>query len=154
MALCYKIDPALNLILYIGEGELTPADFYAAEKSAFEKNKRDRSMITLVDALNVSTSFDMEDVRVYLDHITSIKRNETDPGPYIMITRDTGIHLLAEAVNLITNQPELKIRIYYSLQEAIADLGLSDYGAEIHQLWKECRSEVERVRGRGKVVSR
>jgi hypothetical protein len=151
MTLCYKIDPEVNLILYIGEGNLKPSDFYAAEKAAFAYHRREPGMITLVDALDVSTSFDMDDVHTYLEHVTNIKKNGTEPGPYIMITRDTGIHLMAQAVNLMTNILEFKIRVFHSLRDAIADLGLSDEEAGISKLWNECRSELERVQGRGKV---
>jgi hypothetical protein len=49
MALCYKISPELNMILYVGKGYSTPSEFFALEKAAFLRHPRPPGMITLGD---------------------------------------------------------------------------------------------------------
>lgn len=102
-------------------------------------------MITLVDALELSTSFDVNDIHHFIDNINSMAKNGMEPGPYIMLTKDWGLHLLADAAQLIACKVDLKARMYLTLQEAIVALGLSDRKKEIIQLWKECKIESSRT---------
>ena len=147
MALCYKISPELNMILYIGKGYATPSDFFALEKAAFLTYPRQRGMITLVDALELITAFELNDIRHFIDNIKTLTRNGMEPGPYFMLTRDWGLHVLADAAKLMAGNVDLKAKMYYTLQEAIVALGLSDHEEEIIQLWNECKLESSRTRG-------
>lgn len=144
MSLCYRISPELNMILYIGEGFLRPCNFFALEKAAFLENDRPCGMITLVDALGISTYFDLEDVKCFIDNIIHFEKKGMEPGPYVMVTQDQGIHVLAEAVNLMAGKVDLKIKICDTLEDAIIALGLSDHKPEVIQLWKECKIESSR----------
>ena len=139
MPLRYKINEELNMILYIGHGVLHPSDFYALENSAFVEKHRQPGMITLVDALDVSTSFNFGDVQDFFNHLKSMGRKET--GPYIMLTLDQGIHLLARAANLITGNTEMQIHIYYTLEDVIRAFEWTDHKEEILQFWLACKSE-------------
>ncbi len=140
MSLRYKISPELNMILYIGEGYSTPSEFFALEEAAFLKRPRQRGMITVVDALDLSTSFDLNDIRRFIDNIRGLAKNGVEPGPYIMLTRDQGLHLLADAAQLLAGNVDLKARMYHTLQDVIVALGLSDHAEEVIQLWNECKS--------------
>ena len=64
-----------------------------------------------------------------------------------MITEDWGLHLMAEAARLMAVDLDLKARMYFTLQEAIAALGLSDHRDEIIPLWEECKLELKRTSG-------
>lgn len=141
MPLCYKVSPELNMILYVGIGYSSPSDFFALEKSAFLEHPRPCGMITLVDALELCTSFDIQDIRRFIDSIDGMVKNGMEPGPYIMLTRDWGLHLLADAAQLLAGKLDLKARMYHTLEEAIGALGLSDRKEEILQLWEECKLE-------------
>jgi hypothetical protein len=147
MSLCYKISTELNMILYLGEGYSTPSDFFALEKAAFLKYPRNPGMITLVDAFELSTAFDLSDIHRFIDNINRMAKNGMEPGPYIMLTKDRGLHLLADAAKLIAGNVDLKARMYYTLQEAIVGLGLSDHKKEIIQLWNECKIGSSRTSG-------
>lgn len=141
MSLCYKICPELNMIVYIGKGYSSPSDFFALEEAAFLKHPRNPGMITLVDALELSTSFDLNDINHFIDNINRMAENGMEPGPYFMITRDWGLHLLADAAKLMAGKVDFKAKMYHTLEEAILALGLSDHKKEIIQLWNECRLE-------------
>ena len=141
MSLGYKISPELNIILYVGEGYSSPSDFFMLEKIAFIKHSRQPGMITLVDALELTTAFELNDIHRFIDNIKGLASSGMEPGPYIMLTRDWGLHVLAEAAQLMAGKLELKARMYYTLQEAILALGLSNHQQEILQLWKECKLE-------------
>jgi hypothetical protein len=141
MPLCYKINRELNMILYVGEGYASPSDFFALENAAFLEHPRRRNMITLVDALELCTSFDLNDIRRFIDNIDKMTENGMEPGPYIMLTRDWGLHLLADAAQLLAGKLDLKARMYFTLEEAIVGLGLLDHRQEILRLWEECKHE-------------
>ena len=147
MPLCYKVSPQLNLILYVGEGYSTPSDFFALENAAFLEHSRQRGMITLVDALELCTFFDLHDIHRFIDNIARLAKNGLEPGPYIMITRDRGLHLLADAAQLLAGKVDLKARMYYTLEEAILALGLWDHQREIFQIWNECKVKVSGTGG-------
>jgi hypothetical protein len=139
MPLYYKISEELNMILYVGQGVLHPSDFYALERVVLAENHRKPGMITIVDALHVSTSFTWPDVHNFISHLNSMTRLEA--GPYIMLTLDRGIHLLAQAANLIIGKPEMKIHVHDTLEDVIRAFGLADHKREIIQFWQECRAE-------------
>ena len=104
-------------------------------------------MITLVDALELSTSFELNDIRRFIDNIKGLVKDGMEPGPYIMLTRDQGLHLLADAAQLLAGKVDLKARMYHTLQDVILALGLTDQEKEIIQLWNECKSESSGTRG-------
>jgi hypothetical protein len=139
MPLSYKFSPELNLILYIGEGYASPSDFFALERAAFLERPRPRGMVTLVDALELCTCFELRDIHSFISNIDRLSKDGMEPGPYFMLTRDRGLHLLAEAAQLLAGRLDLKARMHYTLDEAIVALGLSDHKAEILQLWEECK---------------
>jgi len=141
MSLCHKISPELNMIIYAGKGYSTPSDFFALEKAAFLKHPRPPGMITLVDALDLTTAFELSDIHRFIENIKRLADSGVEPGPYIMLTRDWGLHVLAEAAQLLAGKIDLKARMYFTIQEAIVALGLSDHKAEIIQLWNECNVE-------------
>jgi hypothetical protein len=147
MSLRYKISPELNMILYVGEGYSTPSNFFALEEAVFLKNPRPPGMITLVDALELTTAFELHDIHRFIDNIKGLASSGMEPGPYIMLTRDRGLHVLAEAAQLLAGKLDLKARMYHTLQEAILALGLSDHQQEIFQLWNECKLESSRTTG-------
>jgi hypothetical protein len=145
MPLCYKLSPELNMILYVGRGYASPSDFFALEEAAFREQPRPRGMITLVDALELHTAFDLHDIHQFIDNIASMAKNRTEPGPYIMLTRDWGLHLLVDAAQLMAGSLDLKARTYYTLEEAVVALGLADHRREILDLWEECKLEASEV---------
>jgi hypothetical protein len=152
MSLCYKISPELNMILYVGKGYSTPSDFFALEKTAFLKHPRPHGMITLVDALGLSTAFELPDIHRFIDNIDRMTKNGMQPGPYIMLTRDRGLHVLADAAKLLAGKVDLQARMYYTLPEAVLALGLSDREQEVIQLWEECKIESSRTGGNAATV--
>jgi hypothetical protein len=147
MSLCYKVSPELNMVLYIGEGLLRPSDFFVLEEAVFLENHRQHDMITLVDALDITTYFELEDIHRFIDNILNTAKNGIKPGPYVMITQDQGIHVLAKAVELMAGTVDLKIKVCDTLEDAITGLGLSDHKQEIIQLWKECKAASSRADG-------
>lgn len=140
MSLQYVISPELNVILYVGKGYITPSEFFSLEQAAFQQNHRPRGMITLVDASEIVTDFSLADIHRFIENIRELNQDGMDPGPYVMVTLDHGIHLLAKAVNLMAGQLDLKIRIYTSMQEAITGLGMSDHSQEIVEIWQKRRN--------------
>jgi len=147
MSLRYKISPELNMILYVGKGSASPSEFFALEEAAFRNHPRQRGMITLVDALELSTCFDLNDIHRFIGNIDTMTKNGMEPGAYFMLTKDRGLHLLAEAAKLIAGQLDLKARMFYTLQEAIVALGVSEREEEIIQLWNECKLESSKTGG-------
>ena len=104
-------------------------------------------MITLVDALELSTAFDLKDIHRFIDNINRMAKNRIEPGPYIVLTRDQGLHLLADAAQLLAGKIDLKARMS-TLEEAIVALGLSDHKREIIQLSNECKSESKKLQNK------
>ena len=129
------------MVLYIGDGLLRPSDFFALEKTVFLEHQRKCGMITLVDLLEASTFFELDDIHRFIDNIRGMAKDGIEPGPYIMLTKDRGLHLLADAAQLIAGRIDLKARMYHTLRDAITTLGLSDREPEIIQLWNECKLE-------------
>jgi hypothetical protein len=139
MPLYHKIHEKLNLILYVGEGTINASDFYTVESRLLAENRQKPGRITLVDVIDVAITFSWDDINTFLDHLKSMARYQA--GPYIMITRDKGLHLLAQATNLIISKADLQIHVYYNMEDAISACELSEHKQEILQMWHECKSE-------------
>jgi hypothetical protein len=104
-------------------------------------------MITLVDLLEASTYFEVDDIHRFIDNIGGMAKNGMEPGPYIMLTKDWGLHLLVHTADLLAGKVDLKARMYHTLQDAITGLELSEREQEIVQLWNECKRESSRASG-------
>jgi hypothetical protein len=53
-----------------------------------------------------------------------------EPQPYFMRTRDLGLHLLADAAQLLAGKFDLKAKMFHTLEEAIVALGLAHRRSE------------------------
>lgn len=140
MPLHYEICEELNLVLYIGEGLISSSDFYSAESRLLAEKRLKPGRITLVDMLNVSITFSWDDINAFLDYLKSMAQYEA--GPYILLTLDQGLHLLAKATNLITSKAELQIYVYHNIEDAISAFGWTAHKHEILQFWHESKTKL------------
>jgi hypothetical protein len=145
MPLRYKVSPELNMVLYIGDGFLKPSHFFDLEKTIFLEYPRPPGIITLVDLLDASTYFELDDIHHFIDHIKGMTKGGLEPGPYFMLTNDRGLHLLVHAADLMAGKFDLKAGTYHTLHDAITALGLSDREQEVIQLWNACKLDSSRI---------
>jgi hypothetical protein len=61
-------------------------------------------------------------------------KNGIQPGPYILLTKGWGLHVLAHAADLLAGNFDLKARMYHTLHDAITALKLSDHEQEFIHL--------------------
>lgn len=139
MPLHYKIYEPLNLVVYVGQGIIRPSDFYSVESRLLTGKRHEPNRVTFADVFDVAISFSWDDINTFLGHLKFMAQYKA--GPYILLTRDQGLHLLARATNLITSKAELQIHIYSNMEDAIRMVGWEDHQHEIFRVWHGCKSQ-------------
>lgn len=138
MAIHYSINPKFDLIIYVCIGYITASEFFKTQDlAALDKDYKKSGMTTIIDLFLASADFELEDLHHVINYA---KRTGVEYGKTVILTRNKAIHLTVSAVNLMSNDIDLKIASSDSMESALTSIGLSEDTQEIIQFWNESKS--------------
>jgi hypothetical protein len=139
MPFLYDICPELNLLVYIGSGTITVDEYYATLALISADSRKTQSMLTLIDLLSASAIVELENFSRIIDRVNARAEKGLPVEPTAILTLDKGLVLTGETINLLPSKVPLQIEVVYTIEEAIAFLGLVDYKQEVIAFWKKTR---------------
>ncbi len=139
MPIRYCIHPELNMILYIGEGVVTAAEYFKTATIASQDPRRKWGMINIVDMLGAEEDFDLQDVRRAIEIGKSFFDRGLKLEPMAVLSYSTGVRLVADAVKLMSVDVKLEFEVYSSIEEMIEAMGYSSCKQELISFYEHCR---------------
>ena len=138
MPICYNISPELHMVVYLCRGVITAPEVFATTDLIFVDRRRQPGLITIIDLLTAVEDLYPEDLNEVIKRIDRTADDGFVPGPIVIISRSQGIHLWADALNLLPSRVPFRIGTFNTMEDAITSLGLLESREEIIRFWQEC----------------
>ncbi len=138
MPVRYFINPDLNILLYIYEGITNISKFYEIGDLADADERRAWPMLNIhYFSPEAELDFEAKDMFKAIDYFTDTNKKGLDPGLSAVITQSKGIHMSVKSVKMFPSKSPIKMDAFYSLEEAITSLGLTEKREEILQFFED-----------------
>ena len=143
MPIRYNISPELNMLIIVGRGAVTSAEFFQTADSIFSDPHRKPGLITMIDLFAAVEDFHLKDIYEAIKRMEKSSERGFEPGPVVLLSRSTGIHVLSDTFNLLGGRARFKMKAFHTMEDAIKWLDLLDMQQEITQFWQETHSLFE-----------
>lgn len=140
MPVRYNISSELNIILYVCEGVVTGPDLFNTAGIIFKDKRYKYGMMLLIDLLSATLDFELQDLRRAITETNAIKEKGFEPEQIIILSQSAGIHLVCEALNLMSSKDAIRLGAFDTLERAIITLDLTTHQQEIFQFWHESKA--------------
>jgi len=137
MPIHYSISPELHMVIYVCRGVITAPEVFATADLIFVDKRCQPSLITIIDLLSAIEDFYLEDLYETIRQIERSADAGFMPGPIVLLSRSQGIHLWADALNLLQGRVPFQIGAFDTMEDAISSLGLVELHKEIMRFWLE-----------------
>ncbi len=137
MPIRYRINPELNIILFIGEGLMTGSEYFKAQELAELDEHRKWGMTTIVDILSVEADFDLEDMHHAINFAKNLPQKGLEPEQVILLTHSKGIYLMSNALKMMSDKVSIKVDVVSTLDDLISLLAFSERRQEFIRFYNE-----------------
>ena len=138
MPIRYAIQPDLDLLLYVFNGECTARDYFKIYHSVYLDELRHHGMKVLVDLSYATLDFDIQGMIEAKAIIEENKQAGFPPDHVALLTRGTSLrHLKAAFLSLTDNLP-MYLEVFHTYHDAVRWLGLAEVETEAIHFWETC----------------
>jgi hypothetical protein len=145
MPIRYYISPELHMVIYVCRGLITAAEVFTTADIIFVDKRREPGLITVIDLLYAVENLYLQDVYETTQRIEKRADEGFVPGPIVLLSRSTGIHILVDTIKLLPSRVPFRIGAFHTMQDAITSLDMLESREEIVQFWHECNSLCENL---------
>jgi hypothetical protein len=136
MPIRYVIQPDLDLLLYVFEGECTSKEYFEMYHFAYLDGRRHHGMKVLVDLSRATLDFDTQGLREATMLMAENKAAEFPPDHLAMLTKGTSLRFLKETLELLADGIPIHLEIFHNVHDAIRWLGLAGMENETMRFWE------------------
>jgi hypothetical protein len=129
MPVFYDIDPTLNLVIYVGSGTITPAEFFNTADMVTVDRRLQDDMKIIIDFFSAKLELSSSDLRLALEKNRQMVHEGRKLGRTAVVTKSSNLKLLADALQLMSTNP-IQLGIFHNMQDALRWLGLSEMEKE------------------------
>ncbi len=140
MPVHYNISPELKTVMYICRELVSGADIFRASDKVFRDKRRVPGLITIIDFLSAVENIQLGELQEAIRRIESSAERGFPAGPIVILSQSRGMQILVDTINLLPQKVPFKVKIVYTLEEAISLLGLSESREELIRFWQESLS--------------
>jgi hypothetical protein len=137
MPVRYSISPSLKMIFFICRGIVNGPELFAASELAQYDDRFQYGMTIIIDLFSARDNFEFQDIMNAMQRMNKTAEEGHARAKIVILSMSTGINLLVEAMRILPSKVPLNIRVFPSLDQAIASLGLRELSREIFQFWQE-----------------
>ena len=134
MPIFYKIDPDLNLVYYACFGLCTGADFFQAEKQAFQDQLRREKMNIIFDIQNAEVDVELKDIQDGIAYNRQLTEKGYELEKTAVISKSKYAKTFGKFYHLLANKVPVKLGIFHTLQETASWLEMPDSTEQILQI--------------------
>jgi hypothetical protein len=112
MPINFKIEPALNLLYYMGTGLCTASEFFSAERTAFQNAQRSPEMKIIVDIQFGEVDWDLQDLRAVIALNKKLIQESRKLEMTAVVTNNSFFQTLGEAFQLLADGIPIKLGVF------------------------------------------
>ena len=143
MPIHYNINSQLNMLIFVCTGSVTAAEFFQTADMVYSDARRKTGLITIVDLFSAVENFHLKDIYDAIKRIEKSAERGFGAGPMVLLSRSTGIHVLADTFQLLPSKAGFKMKAFHTMEDAIKWLGCSEFKQEIMEFWQDTNSLVK-----------
>ena len=143
MPIRYNISPELNMEMYVCRGSITAAEIFKTVDMVLSDQPRKPGFITIIDLIAAVENIHLKDIYETIERIEKMVEKGFVPGPILMLSQSRGIHILADTIQMLPSKVPFKMTAFYTMEDAINSLGLSESRQDIIQFWQDSNSLYE-----------
>ena len=136
MPIRYDISPTLNMLIFVCKGPVTAAEFFQTADMIFFDARRKPGLITIVDLFSAMENFHLQDIYDAIKRMEKSKVRGFEAGPIVLLSRSTGIHVLADTFQLLPSKAGFKMKAFHTMEDAIKWLDCLELKQEIIEFWQ------------------
>jgi hypothetical protein len=131
MPIRYNISPELHMVIYVCRGVISAAEVFTTAAAVFVEKRSKPGLITIIHLLSAVENIHLEDIYETTRRIEKTADKGFMPGPIVLLSRSTGIHVLVDTIKLLPNKVPFKMEAFHTIEDAIVSLALSELREEI-----------------------
>ena len=126
MPVIYNIFPELDLIIYVGTGVVTPAEFFRVGDEVLQNPQVTENLKVILDFFNATIDTSVSDIHLAIVKNIEAKRLGKEIGQTAVYTSSSGMKLLGEALRQISFDAVHNFGVFHNQHDAIKWLGLHE----------------------------
>lgn len=126
MPVIYKIFPEQNLIIYVGNGVVTPTEFFRVGDEVLQNPHVTENMKVILDFFNAELDTSVTDIHLAIFKNKEAKELGKGIGQTAVYTRSAAMKFLGEALRQISFDSVTNFSIFHNQRDAILWLGLQE----------------------------
>lgn len=137
MPIRYAIQPDLDLLLYIFEGECAAAEYFDMYRFVYLDKRRHHGMNVLMDLSKARLDFDTGNLWEARAIVVENNACGFPPDHVAILTNSTTMRCLKDALILMADNVTMYLDVFNNFNDAVYWLGLAEMKWEITHFWEE-----------------
>jgi hypothetical protein len=138
MPIRYAIQPDLDLLLYIFEGECTGREYLDMYHSIYLDKGRHHGMKVLMDLTNAALEFDTQNLTEATAIVVENKAGGFPPDHVAILTRGASMRFLKETLVVLADNVPMYLDVFNNIYDAVRWLGLAEIEKEAMHFREAC----------------
>lgn len=141
MTIRFAIQPELDLLLYVFEGEYTVADYFAIYEAAYRDPRRHHGMRVIFDLHLGTPEFTPADFGRLVGLVKANQAAGYNPDHVALVSAGSSLVTFCDTLKAMADDVPLYLEPFHSQNQALNWLGLEDHEAEVMSFWEALRQE-------------
>ncbi|MBL0344684.1 hypothetical protein [Candidatus Villigracilis affinis] len=142
MPVYYNISPDLKIVYIICLGLVTARELFEAVDLSSLDFRRETGMGTVIDMMASELDFDLPDMYRSISYLNELPDGGPELERQLLVTPSKSLHLLADAIHLLSTKNNLKLKAVSTLQDAMFSLRLSEQQQEALRFFEESKNSI------------
>ena len=138
MPVRYAIQPDLDLLLYIFEGECIAREYFDMYHSIYLDKRRHHGMKVLIDISKATLDFNTQNLREATAIVSENKAGGFPSDRVAILTKDSSMQFLKDTLVLLADGIPMYLEVFHYTHDAIHWLGLDDMKDEVMHFRETC----------------
>jgi hypothetical protein len=138
MPIRYAIEPDLNFLVYVFEGDCSAKDYFEMYNVVYLDERRHHGMRVLVDMSTAILDIDTSSLRQATAIVAKNNANGFLRDHVAILTKGTSLRFLKDAFITIADNLPMDLDIFHNFHDAARWLGLVETEVEAMQFWEAC----------------
>ena len=126
MPIRYAIQPDLDLLLYIFEGDCTGREYLDIYHSIYLDKHRHHGMKVLMDLTNAALDFDTQDLTEATAIVVKNREGGFPPGHVAILSKGTTMRFLRDTLVFLADNVTMYLEVFNNVYDAVRWLGLTE----------------------------
>ena len=143
MPVYYNIGSDLKIVYIICLGLVTARELFEAVDLSSLDSRRKPGMDAVIDMMAGNLDFELADMYQGIRYLNALPDGGPELERQLLVTPSKSLHLLVDAIHLLSTKNNLKLKAVSTLQDAMFSLRLSEQQQEALRFFEESKNSIQ-----------